>query len=158
MDPVTAFGLAAGVLQFVQFSSDIFKNAYGTLKISQGPIKNGPDAICKRLDELSQELHGRTSPQSSGPRPTSSPASPDIDTQEEELLHELAENCRKDCKKLTSRLEMLRRSKGPRRFWKSLKDALKDKVPGDQDSLRQMQDRIKQYESSLTLHMCAVML
>lgn len=156
MEPITAFGLAAGILQFVQFSSDIFKAAYGSYQTLK---RDDVDGICERLIELSSELDD--SPQSAA-RPTSHSGPQQLlprerESKENVLLRDLAKSCRQDCEKLVERLGMLRDRSGPRQFWASFKDALNGSLSSGQDSLRQIQDRIKQHESTLTVHMCAVM-
>lgn len=156
MEPVTAFGLAAGILQFVQFSSDIFKAAYGSYQTLQ---RNDVDGICGRLKELSNELddslQSAAGPTGHSGRQTLVPR--ERGSREELLLRDLARSCRQDCENLVTRLGMLRSRSGPRQFWASLKDALNGSLSSGQDSLRHIQDRIKQHESTLTVHMCAVM-
>lgn len=156
MDPVTAFGLAAGILQFVQFSSDIFKTAYGSYRLLQ---QDGADAICERLKELSNELkdslQSAAKPQSHSGHPL--PFSCEAESKEEILLRNLAKGCHQDCEILITRLGVLRSRSGPRQFWASFKDALSGSLSSGKDSLHQIQDRIKQHESTLTVHMCAVM-
>lgn len=79
-----------------------------------------------------------------------------FDLREELLLHDLAEDCRQDSEKLVTRSSMrIRKHSGPQRFWTSFKDALNGNLSSGQDSLRQIQDRMKYYESTLTVHMCA---
>lgn len=155
MDPVTAFGLAAGILQFVQFSSDIFKTAYGSYQTLQ---RYDVDGICERLKVLSNELNDSLQ-SAAGPASHSErqPLLPRAhESQAEIYLLDLAKRCRQDCEKLVNRLGILRNRSGPRQFWASLRDALNGSLSSGQDSLRQIQDHIKQHESTLTVHMCAV--
>lgn len=155
MEPVTAFGLAAGILQFVQFSSDIFKAACDSYQTLQ---QDNVDRICERLKELSNELDDSLP---SAAVPTSHPGRQPLlprehESKEEILLRDLARRCRQDCEKLVMRLGRLRSGSGPRQFWASLKEALSGSLSSGKDSLRQLQERIKQHESTLTVHMCAV--
>lgn len=156
MDPVTAFGLAASILQFVQFSSDIFKTAYGSYQTLQ---RDDVDGICERLKVLSNELddslQSAAGPASHSERQPLLPRA--HESKAEIFLRDLAKSCRQDCEKLVNRLGILRNRSGPRQFWASLRDALNGSLSSGQDSLHQIQDRIKQHESTLTVHMCAVM-
>lgn len=156
MEPVTAFGLAAGILQFVQFSSDIFKTAYGSYQALQ---RDDVDGICERLKVLSNELddslQSAAGPASHSERQPLLPRA--HESKAEILLRDLAKSCRQDCDQLVNRLGILRNRSGPRQFRASFRDALNGSLSSGQDSLRQIQDRIKQHESTLTVHMCAVM-
>lgn len=156
MEPVAAFGLAAGILQFVQFSSKVFKTAYGSYQALQ---RDDVDGICGRLKELSHELNDSLQSAARPPsHPGQQPLMPcELESKEEILLRELAESCHQDCEQLVSRLVTLRSRNGPRQFWTSFKDALNVSLSSGKDSLLQIQDRIKQHESTLTAHMCAVM-
>lgn len=145
MDPVTAFGLAAGVVQFVQFSNRLL-NSSVKIYIASNPSlvqEESLDTLCARLKDLSTKL-------STAPHGISVNVS-----QNDGHLHDLAASCQKDCDTLLAKLMDLRSRSGHRRFWKSIREALKDGSGMTRDSFCQLQDRLKTYESSMSLHMCA---
>lgn len=150
MDPVTAFGLAAGILQFVQFSSGLLKSSAQIYRASRPPssASDGLElgAVCDRLKSLSSEL-------------SKYPQGPHRPSQNEKFLQDLAKSCQKDCENLLKKLQKLRASGRRKRLWRSFREALEDSFTNaESDSFRQLQDRLKSYESSLSLHMSAVIM
>lgn len=148
MDPVTAFGLAAGVVQFVQFSNRLFTSSVKIYKVSRpsSSQEESLDALCTRLKDLSTKL-------STSAHGTSSNIS-----RNDSNLRDLAASCQKDCDALLAKLTDLRAKNSHRRFWKSFREALKDGSGMTQDSFRQLQERLRTYESSMSLHMCAAIM
>lgn len=147
MDPVTTLGVAAAVLQFIQFSSGLFRGVYSIYKVSRGssPQENSLDTIHGRLQDISSNLSG--------------PAQrPDHISRNETRLYDLAKSCHGDCNVLIVRIEKLRGKSGPRAVWSSFREALKESFNTREDSLRQLHERVIQYESSMTLHICAVLM
>lgn len=147
MDPVTTLGVAAAVLQFVQFSTSLFKGVYSVYKVSRGSSSgpNSLETIHGRLQDISSDLSG--------------PAQrPDGCSRNETRLYDLATSCHKDCNVLVARIEKLRGRSGPRAVWSSFREALKESFNTREDSLRQLHERVMQYESSVTLYICAVLM
>lgn len=148
MDPVTAFGLAAGVVQFVQFSNRLLKSSVKVYKASNPSSSKAEslDALCERLKGLSTKL-------------STSKHGISVNISQNDInLRDLAASCQNDCDTLLAKLEDLRARSGRRRFWKSLREALKDGSGMTQDSFQQMQERLRTYESSMSLHMCATLM
>lgn len=147
MDPVTTLGVAAAVLQFIQFSSGLFKGVYSIYKVSRGPSSepNSLDTIHERLQDISSDLSGPVQ-------------RPDHCSKNETRLYDLAKSCHEDCNVLIARIEKLRGKSGPRAVWSSFREALKESFNTRDNSLRQLQERVMQYESSITLHICAVLM
>lgn len=152
MDPVTVFGLAAAVLQFVQFSNGLLKSSVKIYATSR-PSSSGDDAACVALDAICERLHNLSSDLSIPAQDSSTSLS-----RNEKVLQDLAIACQKDCEDLVDKLKDVRAKSRRKRFWNSFQEALRDSFQGRPDSFRQFQDRLKAYESSMSLHMSAVIM
>ncbi|KAH8744193.1 hypothetical protein F5883DRAFT_590664 [Diaporthe sp. PMI_573] len=114
MDPVTAFGLAAGVVQFVQFSNNLLHSSVKIYNASNPSSAQTQtlDALCARLKDVSARL--------STPKQGIS-----VNISQNDInLGDLAAACQKDSDMLLAKLRDLRTNSGHRRFWKSLREAL----------------------------------
>lgn len=146
MDPVSALGLAAAVVQFVQFTASLFN---GTRQIYQSGGSERTERleyIHGTLSKLSNEL---LSP-AIGPQPGNSARSNHATS-----LAELATRCKRDCDELLAVFDKIktRSASGPK-LWKSFRLAIMEVMKTGE--IEQLQGRIDSYQRAMVVHLCSV--
>lgn len=141
MDPLSALGLAAAVVQFVDFSSKLVIQAYGAYKSAEGA-----SASAVNLQELTDELERLTSDLANSPPY-------DVKQSDDELaVQKLAHKCGGMARELQGLLLKLRiESRGVLRSWEALHKTLKRVAKkGKIEEYRKELDAI---QSQLSIHM-----
>ncbi|KAH6962433.1 hypothetical protein BKA56DRAFT_174743 [Ilyonectria sp. MPI-CAGE-AT-0026] len=146
MDPLSALSLAAAVVQFVQFTTDLFN---GTRKIYQ----SGASEKTERLEyiyETLSELSANLSSPSTGIRFVNTGLPKDTPS-----LTELATRCRKDCDELLAVIESIKSksASGPR-LWRSFRTAMTEVMKTGE--IEQLRERIGGYQRLMVIHLCSV--
>ena len=144
MDPFTALGASAAIVQFVEFGGNLLSDSYEIYKSASGASADNTalEDMAKHLSILSDKLDisSRTS-------------LPGL-SKEEQALAQLAGKCRAIANELLSILQQLKTSGTSHRKWKSFRQALKTvRKQGDIDSL---QKRLDKYGNQLNLHLAAI--
>ncbi|KAI3401782.1 hypothetical protein diail_8160 [Diaporthe ilicicola] len=150
MDPVSAVGLAAAVVQFVQFTSGLLKGTHDIYKSIQGSSKASLE-----LDDVYQRLYGFSSALQN--RICSEPVTmlaqlQDLET--ETSLNELASSCQAACEELLSVVGQVRVSGSRHRLWRSFKAAIGEVLK--QTEIQHLQERIDRLKSDMMLHLSAI--
>ncbi|KAH8763193.1 hypothetical protein F5883DRAFT_377791, partial [Diaporthe sp. PMI_573] len=149
MDPLTAFGLAASVVQFVTFTGGLLKKSIEIHDSSSG-LPNALDIhdAYQELTRLSSSLRDITE----GDRDVST-----IDREirrDIESVKELAITCKSDCETLLNVVGKLRVEDGRGRRIKSLRGAfmalLKD------GEIKRLEKRLAETERQITLYLCHI--
>jgi hypothetical protein len=149
MDPLTAFGLAASVVQFVTFTGGLLKKSIEIHDSSSG-LPNALDihGAYQELTRLSSSLRDFTE----GDRNVST-----IDREirrDIESVKELASTCKSDCETLLNVVGKLRVEDGRGRRIKSLRGAfmalLKD------GEIKRLEKRLAETERQITLYLCHI--
>ena len=147
MDPVSALGLAASVVQCVQFTSSLLKGTHDIYSSSQGFSARSQELnrVYRQLSDFSSDLAKPTTVSSElGTTPS----------RHEGPLKELADSCREACNEVLSVVAQLRAGNGTQRLGTSFGKAFREIMK--QDDLRRLQERIGRIESSMILHMSAI--
>lgn len=146
MDPLSALSLAAAVVQFVQFTTDLFN---GTRKIYQ----SGASEKTERLEyiyETLSELSANLSSPATGIRFVNTGLPKDTPS-----LKELATRCRKDCDELLAVIENIKSKSvsGPR-LWRGFRTAMMEVMKTGE--IEQLRERIGSYQRLMVIHLCSV--
>lgn len=122
MDAVTALGLAAAVVQFVQFTGGLVSTCTKIFRSPHGASADNLtlEAVCQKLRRLSEELEAAGAP---GQRQPGQLLCREV--RQAANLAEIAAECKSDCNELTGVLERLRIDQDKNRLWGSAKAALK---------------------------------
>jgi hypothetical protein len=152
MDPLTAFGLAANVVQFVTFAAGLISKPREVHNLAKGTTNDVLilDTIYTELLALSSKLE------------VSSQIDPDITivpgksalVDHTVAISKLSQTCKNDCTKLLEALRKLRGRDGPKSRWKSFKIALN--TIWKSDEIAALEKRLHNIQTTLTLHICAV--
>lgn len=150
MDPLSALGIAAGVIQFVQFSSAILNSAAKIYQSSQGVSHQSQHLteIYSKLSHLSSSLKTKVFLDESTPNTS------DFVQGCSSAIIQLGIGCSADCDKLldiVSKLQLGRNSGG---WWKSFRIALKEHLKSEEISC--LQKRIENYETTIMMHLCTL--
>lgn len=148
MDPLSGAGLAGTVVQFVQFTANLFSIAKEIHRSSSGISKERAslEGIYNRLAALSQNLqqYADASPSSEGAQP---------DNAGDVAMVVLAKECRIDCNRLLSVLERLNHGHGSLpKWWKSFRSALRELW--NKDEIEALEARISKHQTQLIMQMC----
>ena len=135
MDPFTALGAAANIIQFVSFAAALISQTKEVSCSAAGCSMKAAtlEASYDRLKTLSNEL----ATVSFNP-----PA-----------IRDLWLACKNDCDRLLGTLQRLRSSNKPNKTWKSFTVALRTVWKASEIS--DLEDRLRRTQSVLTLHICA---
>ncbi|KAI1746852.1 hypothetical protein F4782DRAFT_543960 [Xylaria castorea] len=153
MDPLTALGLAAGVVQFVSFASHLISRTKEIHESASGQAKETftLEKTYATLQELSLRLE------------TSSKRDPKLEMVEGRTdfvkhvfaINDLSRTCECDCRKL---LEIVSKLKavggGSYRRWQTFKVALKTVWKGNE--IAELENRLQHTQMTLTLHVCSL--
>lgn len=160
MDPMTAFGLAANVVSFVSFASDLIKASvelYQSSADATGEVLS-LEKVYVDLSSLSSRL-GLTCQQRIA-RNDARPWVPSSDELEVEkavfAVKRLAELCKEDCDELMQITDNLRLKNGgdAKSKWESFRVAMrKVRKAGD---IERIEQRLHQRQATLTLHICTI--
>ncbi|KAI0543738.1 hypothetical protein F4679DRAFT_567594 [Xylaria curta] len=151
MDPLTAVGLAAGVVQFVSFASHLISRTKEIHESASGQAKETLTIektyttlqdFCWRLEASSQRhpqlemLEGRT----------------DF-VKHIFAINDLSRTCESDCRKLLEIISKLKAIGGEsHRRWQTFKVALKTVWKGNE--IVELENRLQHTQMTLTLHVC----
>lgn len=146
MDPLSALGIAAAVVQFVQFTADLFNR---TRKIYQSGASEKTDRL-EYIYETLSELSAKLSSPATGIRFVNTGLPKDAPS-----LTELATRCRKYCDELLAAIENIRSKSvsGPR-LWRSFRTAMMEVMK--KGEIEQLQERIDSYQRLMVIHLCSV--
>lgn len=113
MEPLTALGLAANLIQFVDFASKLVTRARETYKSVDGALVENSElqAVTENLQTLTGRLH------------VSSKGQVNHFSSAEKQLHDLCSGCRDATAQLLAALERLK-TKGNHNRWSSFRQAL----------------------------------
>ncbi|KAJ2992632.1 hypothetical protein NUW58_g2100 [Xylaria curta] len=147
MDPVSAFGLAASVINFVTFASTLISKSTEIAQSTTGLSEDFSNAetLYNRLQELSTDLG------------VCAGADESEDGELKKQLAtvvQLARSCKADCDILLGLVAKARVGDGPRRNWRSLQAALQ--APWRGAGISKLEDRLKKTQTTLTLQLCSI--
>jgi hypothetical protein len=140
MDPVTAIGLAASILNFVSFSWGLIKGTTEIYHSANGALEENEriEVVIRDLDRIAGDLGkgctGSTSP--------------------ELAVKELAEDCKEDSAKLLGLLKKLR-VRGKVTIWKSLKAKFLTLM--SKDELENLKERLDFYRSEVDTNLILIL-
>lgn len=152
MDPLSALGIAASVIQFVQFSSNILNEAVKIYQSSDGVSSQSQHLsdVYTRLSQLAKSLKTEafTDARTLGV--------PDAVRRCSSAIVELGKDCQADCDKLLGIVSQLQNTsdRTNRRWWKSFSIALREHLKSEEIS--QLQKRIENYENTIMMHLCTL--
>lgn len=160
MDPLTAFGLAANVVGFVSFASDLIKTSveiYSSAGGSDGDVLS-LEKVYGDLHSLTNKLQVTCDHQLTDKDGSSVQLSLQDEVKDATVaVKRVAEICRKDCKELLEFTERLHLEDGGgrvRRKWDSFRVALR-KAWG-QKKVDAIEERLLKSQVTLTLHICVI--
>lgn len=149
MDPLSAFGLSASILQFVTFAASLIKQSIEIHDSSHGLSKKLLDTedTYRSLSEFYLKFD------------TSSRQSGDVGVHADIRDHvaglkALANDCKHDCRILLDVIEKLKIEDGPRRRLKSLRAAFFAYRQGD--TIESLQKRLARTQDQMTAYMCRI--
>lgn len=150
MDPVSALGIAAGVIQFVQFSSAILNSTVKIYQSSQGVSHQSQHLsdVYTKLFHLSSGLQTEAFPDES-----TANASNFVQGCSSAII-QLGKDCKADCDRLLDIVSKLQLCRSNGRWWKSFRIALKEYLKSDEISY--LQKRIENYETTIMMHLCTL--
>lgn len=146
MDPLSAFSLAASVVQFVAFTGGLLKKSVEIHDSASGlPGALDIHDTYQKLTSLSTSLRGSAYDAST------------IDLeirQDTESVKELASICKSDCEKLLSVLNKIKIEDGRGRRIKSLRAAFT--ALRKDGEIKHLEKRLANTERQITLHLCHI--
>lgn len=147
MDPLTAFGLAASVVQFVTFAASLVRNSIEAHNATSG-LTDALD-VEKTYNTL-KKFSSRLAASGNINVNAASPAMQD----DISALEALAVQCEMDCNQLLDVICKLKVSDGPRRRFNSFKAAFKALLKADE--IKAMEERLAKTQAHITLHLCSI--
>ncbi|KAI0183829.1 hypothetical protein EV127DRAFT_312716, partial [Xylaria flabelliformis] len=153
MDPLTALGLAAGVVQFVSFASHLISRTKEIHGSASGQAKETLtiEKTYTTLQDLSLRLE------------TSSKRDPKLEIVEKKTdfikhvfaINDLSRTCESDCRRLLEIISKLKAVEGEsHRRWQTFKVALKTVWKGNE--IVELENRLQHTQMTLTLHVCSL--
>ncbi|TRX88400.1 hypothetical protein FHL15_010713 [Xylaria flabelliformis] len=153
MDPLTALGLAAGVVQFVSFASHLISRTKEIHGSASGQAKETLtlEKTYTTLQDLSLRLE------------TSSKRNPKLEIVEKKTdfikhvfaINDLSRTCESDCRRLLEIVSKLKAVEGEsHRRWQTFKVALKTVWKGNE--IIELENRLQHTQMTLTLHVCSL--
>lgn len=135
MDPLTAFGLAANIAQFIDFSSKLVSGAYEVYRSVNGATAENADlnTVIEDLNTLTERLNTSTSQRR---------------TDDEKALHHLASECQGLSKGLLNILDTLK-LENPNSKWDSLRISWENRRK--EKELSSIASRLDRYRSQILL-------
>lgn len=150
MDPLSALGVAAGVVQFLQFSSAILNSTVKIYQSSQG-ISDQSQHLSEIYTKLSQLSSGLQTEVLS--HESTENASQFVQSCSSAVI-QLGKDCKTDCDRLLDIISKLQLCPSSGRWWKSFRNALKEHLKSDEISY--LQKRIENYETTIMMHLCTL--
>lgn len=151
MDPLTAFGLAAGVVQFVSFASHLITKTKEIHVSASGRADDVAtlETTYTRLHELSQclETCSRPDPTLTGFVGNSQDAKNIL------AIKDLSRSCESDCQKLLKIVEKLQTSDDSHHRWQTFRVALRTVWKGNE--IAELEERLHHTQMTLTLLVCS---
>jgi hypothetical protein len=150
MDPVTAFGLAAGVAQFVTIASQLIATTKEVHESATGQTKRAAtlETVYSQLQDLSSRL---VTPPRRNAGVECSQSTPDLE-REAFAIQQLSMACQCDCQRL---LEILCKLKDDSsRQWQSFRVALK--TVWKDNEIADLEKRLHYTQTTLTLRVCTL--
>ncbi|KAI6084324.1 hypothetical protein F4821DRAFT_271252 [Hypoxylon rubiginosum] len=152
MDPASAFGLAAGVVQFVSFASGLLSRSREIHNSAKGCTDQTEtlDAVYQRLVRFSSDLQKSSCKDQRllAVEPRSA------FVQHILAINDLAGVCEADCTKILACLQKLKGSSQSITRWQSFRLALKTIWKGRE--ITEMEQRLHHTQTTLTLHICGL--
>jgi hypothetical protein len=150
MDPLSALGLAANVLQFVQFAFGLLTNAQRIHLSGPGPSgeEQNVEGIYARLLDFSTLFQGR-------PHSDNEDAATFQSSKYFLALAKLVEECREHCEKLLDITRKLQVKDGTKaRWWKSFEKALYE--TWKKEDIESLKSRIRDCQTEIVMHLCRI--
>ncbi|KAI0183876.1 hypothetical protein EV127DRAFT_254681 [Xylaria flabelliformis] len=152
MESLAALGLAAAVVQFVDFAKNLLLDTRDIYRSEKGALEDNLqlEQICEVLKRLSGELviekdHLVPSRESTYHL---------VSTEDALGLKNLASSCKADCDELLSIMRNLSVDTGANRRWNSIKASVKNFQRKGQ--IKGLEDRIAKAQNLMTLHVQSV--
>jgi len=152
MDPLSALGLAASVVQFVQLAASLLNGTRKLYNSSSGVSEDSErlEFIHEALRELCLRLEPGSKRMADGVRFVASGLPKDAPS-----LTDLASRCNRDCKQLLDVVESMKtKSRSGPRIWNSFRAALTEILKANE--IEGLQKRIENYQRLMVLHLCSV--
>lgn len=151
MDPLTALGLAAGVVQFVSFASHLITKTKAVHDSSSGQTDEAAtlETTYTRLHELSRNLEA-----CSRRDPTLEIVEGNTDYVKNVLaIKDLSRSCDGDCQKLLKIVDKLKAGDNTHHRWQSFRVALRTVWKGNE--IAELEQRLHHTQMTLTLLVCS---
>lgn len=151
MDPLTALGLAAGVVQFVSFTSHLIMKTKEIHSSASGMTDEvfTLETIYTRLLELSQNLESCSKRDS-----TLEIAEGNTEYVKNVLaIKDLSRGCEDDCKRLLEKFDKLKTSVDSHRRWQTFRVAVRTVWKGNE--IAELEQRLHRTQMTLTLLVCS---
>ncbi|KAI1325279.1 hypothetical protein F5Y16DRAFT_378439 [Xylariaceae sp. FL0255] len=153
MDPVSAFGLAASVVQFLTFTQSILSKATEIHNSVNGQPTDLASIV--NIYEHLQSFSVRFTSQASKAADIASSTHTGVDdAQEISALINILQGSKADCDHIIGLVNKLNVGAEPRRSWKSFKAALE--LVWNRREIEELDKRLQRAQSAVTLHMCAM--
>lgn len=140
MDPVSAIGLAANILQFIEYSCRIISDAKEIYQSTHGATAENIElqGVAENLSSLSASM---IQPAKSTPEPIS---------QAEQKIYELASSSKALADELLATIQGLQISGSRHRKWRSFRQALN--TVWKKDKIGDLQKRLEMIRRHLSIH------
>ena len=152
MDPLTALGLSASIVQFVNFAVGLISETKEIHASAQGCSESSAtiETVYAQLRELSVGLE------------LSSQGDPKLELLERPpefvkhvfAINDLARLCKEDCTRLVAIVETLKMGSSVKSSWRSFRLALRTAWKANEIS--DLEQRLHYSQTTLTLHVCAI--
>jgi len=142
MEPVTAIGLAAAVVQFVDFSWGLIKGANEIYRSADGVLHDNArtEAVIDDLDRIATELSKSDVCASS--------------TAPERAVKKIGEYCLEDTKKLMGYLKKLKVGE-KRTAWKAIKASFWSRI--SKDDIDELKENLDYYRSEINTNLLLIL-
>lgn len=148
MDPLTAFGLSASLVQFITFATSLVQKS-----VEVHDSQSGLLAVLDIEETYTSLLQFNSRLQDYSLSHQIIYA--DLEVRHDfESLAALAESCKADCTTLIEVVSKLRVQDGPRRRLKSFKAAFQ--AYRKMDDIKSLEERLSRIASQITLHLCGI--
>lgn len=152
MDPLTALGLAASVVQFVQFAASLLSETRKIYNSSSGASEDTErlEFIHGSLSDLCSKLEAGSGRKAQGVRFVASGLPKDAPS-----LADLALRCQEDCRKLLEVVDRMKvKARSGWKIWSSFRMAMTEVLKANE--IERLQERIEKYQRLMVLHLCSV--
>ena len=150
MDPISALGLAANILQFLNFAFELLNSTH--------KIHSSASGVSERCQDL-ENVHSKLLESSNQLKDRGSLGTRSRKTQTESKyassLNATAKACAEDCEELLKIVDRLRAKHGmQRKWWQSISKAMLE-VWTSKD-VERLKGRVDKQQASMTLMLCAI--